>query len=68
MNNKDPMAGREVIFEFSPFGNVMKVSAMDTATLTEVVIQTPLATPRNIQQRNAMKRLEFVLRKKGHIS
>ena len=33
------LAGREVIIEFVPVGNLVRVSAMDTKTLTEVVTQ-----------------------------
>lgn len=62
------LAGREVIIEFHPVGSFMKVSAMDTKTLTEVSIQGPVHSPQNILKRNALKRLEYVLRKKGHIS
>jgi len=31
--------GREVIIEFSPVGQYVKVSALDTKTLTEICIQ-----------------------------
>jgi len=65
MNN--PMAGREIIFEFFPVGNVVKVTAMDTRTLTEVVIQGPANAGQAILKANALKRLEYVLRKKGVI-
>tara|TARA_R110002095_G_scaffold172541_3_gene149915 strand:- start:5797 stop:6012 length:216 start_codon:yes stop_codon:yes gene_type:complete len=60
--------GREVIIEFFPVGNVVKVSAMDTQTLTEVSIQGPKTTSQEILKRNAIKRLEYVLKKKGLIS
>ena len=46
----------------------MKVSAMDTQSLTEVSIQGPANAPEATLQRNAMKRLEYVLKKKGLIS
>ncbi|MBL1147995.1 MAG: hypothetical protein HND56_11295 [Pseudomonadota bacterium] len=68
MTVNSPMKGREVIFEFIPLGNVMKVTAMDTATLTEISIQGPLAASKNVLENNALRRLEYVLRKKGHIA
>lgn len=66
MNN--PLENREVIIEFYPLGNYVKVSAMDTQTLTEVSIQGPSNSPQEILKSNALKRLEYVLKKKGLIS
>ncbi len=64
----EAMKGREVIFEFRPVGAIMRVSAMDTATMTEVVIQGPVSAGRDILEKNALMRLEYVLRKAGKIS
>ncbi len=64
---RELLDGREVIIEFRPVGNVMRVAAMDARTLTEVSIQGPVGTPEEILKRNAIKRLEYVLRKKGLI-
>lgn len=64
----DPLLGREVILELYPVGTVMRVSAMDTATMTEVVIQGPVSAGETILKRNALRRLEYVLRKKGIIA
>lgn len=61
------LEGREVIFEFRPAGNVMRVSAMDTATMTEIVIQCPAVAGEAVFKNNALKRLEYVLKKKGII-
>lgn len=63
----DAMRGREVIFEMQQVGTAVKVTAMDTATLTEIVIQGPVTASENILKMNALKRLEYVLRKKGVI-
>jgi len=60
--------GRSIIIEFTPVGSFMKVSAMDTETLTEISIQGPATTQQEILKRNALKRLEYVLKKKGLIS
>ena len=65
---KEMLQGREVIIEFLPVGNVVKVSAMDTETLTEISIQGPATASEDILKRNAVKRLEYVLKKKGLIS
>lgn len=62
------MKNRDVIIEMFPVGNVVKVSAMDTQTLTEVSIQGPKSAGEETLKRNAIKRLEYVMRKKGLIS
>ncbi len=62
------MKGREVIVEFTSIGNVMRVTAMDTQSLVEIVISGPISTPQEILKRNAVKRLEYVLRKQGIIT
>ena len=62
------LAGREVIIEFHPVGMYVKVSAMDTQSLTEVSIQGAASASEAILRRNAIKRLEYVLKKKGLIS
>ena len=70
---KDPrikneaLAGREIIIEFYPVGQLVKVTAMDVKTLTEVSIQGPKDAGELTLQENAIKRLEYVLRKKGLI-
>ncbi|MBL4804151.1 MAG: hypothetical protein JKY71_04735 [Alphaproteobacteria bacterium] len=66
--NKEILQGREVIIEFFPVGNVVKVSAMDVETLTEISIQGPANATQDVLKRNAVKRLEYVLKKKGLIS
>lgn len=67
-NNLESLfANREVIFEFYRLGNLVKVSAMDTKTLTEASIQCPVSMTEDIMKRNALKRLEYVLKKKGYI-
>ena len=59
------MDGREVIIEFHPVGQIVRVSAMDAKTLTEISIQGPAKAGEAVLKRNALKRLEYVLRKKG---
>ena len=66
--NKDILQGREVIFEFHPLGQYVKVTAMDTQSQTEISIQGPAGAGEETLKRNALKRLEYVLRKKGVVS
>lgn len=61
------LKGREVIIEFVPVGHIVRVSAMDTKTLTEIVIQGPASAGEEVLKRNAVRRLEYVLKKKGLI-
>tara|TARA_B100001989_G_scaffold248984_1_gene223461 strand:- start:3871 stop:4071 length:201 start_codon:yes stop_codon:yes gene_type:complete len=65
--SKQPLANREIIIEFYPIGNYMKVSAMDVETLTEVSVQGPVNGARETLKNNALKRLEYVMKKKGLI-
>jgi hypothetical protein len=61
----DILPGREVIFEFQPIGNVMRVTAMDTETTIEITIQCPLSAGEAVFKKNALMRLAYVLKKKG---
>lgn len=63
----DILPGREVIFEIRRFGQAMRVSAMDVKTMTEIIISTPPG-PEEYMRTLALKRLEFVMKKKGLIS
>jgi len=63
-----PLRGREIIFEFHPVGHVVKVSAMDVKTMTEISIQGPANAGETTLKLNALRRLEFVMKKKGLIS
>lgn len=63
MANK--ISGREVIIEYEPAGSVVKVSAMDTKTMIEVTLQGPASAGEAILKANVLKKLEYVLRKKG---
>lgn len=65
MDPSNPLNGREVIFEFYPVGAYVRVAAIDAASLTEISIQGPANAPQDMLKRNALKRLEFVMKKKG---
>ncbi|MFP4098465.1 MAG: DUF6898 family protein [Alphaproteobacteria bacterium] len=62
-----PLSNREIIIEFVPLGAYVKVSAMDVETLTEISIQGPAGASEETLKHNALKRLSYVLKKKGLI-
>lgn len=55
----------EVLFEYTKIGTIMKVTAVDAQTGTEVVIQGPASMPQALLQRTALTKLRYVLDKKG---
>jgi Domain of unknown function (DUF6898) len=57
--------GRDVIFEFYRVGNSVKVSAVDTETLTEVSVVGPATASEATLKQNALRKLEFVLAKRA---
>jgi len=63
----EKLQGREVIFEFRPVGNIMRVSAMDVASMIEVSIQAPVNAGELVFKKNALAKLDYVLRKEGII-
>lgn len=65
---KESVGGREVIIEMMPVGTIVKVSALDVQSLTEISIQGPASSGEELLKRNAIKRLEYVLKKNGILS
>ena len=61
------LKNREIIIEFFHVGHIVKVTAMDAASLTEISIQGPKDAGEETLKFNALRRLEYVLRKKGII-
>jgi len=60
-----PAQPQEVLFEFTQIGGTMRVTAVDVATGTEVVIQGP-ASSTAVELRNvARSKLNYVLKKQG---
>jgi hypothetical protein len=55
---------REVIFEHAKVGAIMRVTAIDAATGTEVVIQGPASASPQELQRVALTKLNYVLNKR----
>jgi len=65
MTKTNALEGREIIIELIPLGAYMRVSAMDVDTLTEISIQGPKSAAQSVLKANALRRLEYVMRKKG---
>jgi len=53
-----PAADREVYFEFTVIGSVIKVAAIDSLTATEVSITGPANAPRAQLQQVALQKLK----------
>ena len=62
---KDVLQGREIIIEFMSVGSLVKVSAIDSQSLTEISSQGPAKAGKETLKYNAINRLEYVLKKKG---
>lgn len=56
---------RDVIFEFRRVGNAVKVSAVDTESMTEVSVMGPATTDEASLRRTALRKLEFVLARRA---
>lgn len=65
---KENLKGREVIIEFVRVQNIVRVSAMDVQTLTEVIAQAPTGASEQTMKHMILQKLDYVLRKKGFIS
>lgn len=63
----DLLAGREVIIEFHTIGSYVKISAVDVKSTVEISVQGPVSTDKKILRQNALRRLEYVLKKKNII-
>ncbi len=57
----DRVPDREVLLEFQRIGRAVKVTAVDTVTLTEVTIQGPATLPETALERAAVAKLRYVL-------
>jgi hypothetical protein len=53
-----------VILEFVRLGPLIRVSAMDPRSLTEVVLQAPAAAGEAVLRRAALQKLAYVLRRR----
>jgi len=61
------ISNREVFIEFHTIGQFVKVTAMDTATMTEISIQGSASSSEVTLKTAALRRLEYVLKKNGVI-
>lgn len=52
-----------VLFEYRAVGQMMRVSAMDESTLTEIVISCPKGLSEGQMQNLALRRLRYVMHK-----
>ncbi len=59
------MSREELIIEFVPIGNSVKVTVMDTTTLTEVSIIGPRKASKSDLQQAAIQKLKYVLAQKS---
>lgn len=57
--------GREVIFEFTPIGGSMKVTALDVATGVEVSVIGPAIAPQHELERVALQKLRYVMERES---
>ncbi len=54
----------EVLFEFSRVGNMVRVTAIDVDSNTEVIIAGPANAPQAALQSTALQKLRYVMAKK----
>jgi hypothetical protein len=57
--------GREILFELTRVGNAVKVTAIDAATGVEASIVGAPAMGEAMLKRNALRKLEYVLKRRG---
>jgi hypothetical protein len=67
MRKTNALAGREILLEFIPLGAYVKVVAIDVDSMTEIAIQGPKNAMQSVLKNNALRRMEYVLRKNGVI-
>ena len=63
MTKTNVLEGWEILIEMIPLGDYMRVTAVDTASMTEVFIQGPRNAMQQVLKNNVLRRLEYVLRK-----
>ena len=55
----------EAFIEYTQIGAIVRVTAVDAASGTEVSFQAPANTPRTSLERTAINKLRYVLNKKS---
>lgn len=64
MADRDRKGGKEVLLEFQRIGNAVKVVAVDPESLIEVTIMGPSGAGEEALTRVAVRKLEYVLKKR----
>lgn len=54
----------EILFEYTRQGQYVKVTAVEPETMTEVCVVVPANLPQEQMQIHALKRLQYVLKKR----
>lgn len=67
MVKTNALKDREILLEMVPIGSYVRVTAVDVESMTEVSIQGPRNAMEQVLKNNALRRLEYVLRKNGVI-
>lgn len=62
---RPPLSEQDVLIEFQVVGKIVRVSAIDPVTNTEVIIQGPASAGKAVLARNALAKLNYMLRKTG---
>lgn len=55
--SRDPLPGREVIFEYRAVGAFLRIAAVDVATGEEVVVSGPVRSSQSDLERIALRKL-----------
>ena len=53
----------EIFLEYKQIGNIMRVTAIDAKSGTEIVFQAPLITPNYDLEKIAVRKLKYVMKK-----
>lgn len=64
MADRNRKGGKEVLLEFQRIGNAVKVVAVDPESLVEVTIMGPSGAGEEALTRVAVRKLEYVLKKR----
>jgi predicted acylesterase/phospholipase RssA len=59
------MASNEILMEVHRYGTILRVTAVDAATGTEIVFQAPASSSKAALQNLAASKLRYVLSKGG---
>jgi len=58
-----PPEKREILIEYTQYGNSYRVTAVDTRTGTEVTFQAPMSATRTEIERISVDKMKYVLEK-----